>query len=395
MPRNRYDELTRYFHLNDSTKNPPRGSPGHDKLHKIRPIIQNAKRQFRFHYEPHKTLSVDEGMIKFKGRNSFIQFMPNKPTKWGFKAWGLCDSESYYLLDFNIYTGKDSYFPDRTVPLGTRVVTELVRNYYGKNHHVYFDNFFTSVQLMEILLKEKTYACGTVRMNRRGLPHAFKTCTITETGDSKKMQRGRLTAISWCDSGRHVNVLTTANPIGDATYTRYGKKDEPMVSYPKPIAISQYTKNFNGVDKNNQLRQYYKIATKARKWWKYLFWFVLDVTAINAYLLYAEAPGGPRQKRMSRKDFHLAVAKGLINGYTSRKRKVVIETSSPVIKKPVRHQLTKIQTKRGKRNCVLCAKGAERTATGNKIQSSWECTRCGVALCKDKGCFGEFHNFQQ
>ncbi|KAK7504159.1 hypothetical protein BaRGS_00004463 [Batillaria attramentaria] len=25
----------------------------------------------------------------------------------------------------------------------------------------------------------------------------------------------------------------------------------------------------------------------------------------------------------------------------------------------------------------------------------WECQNCGVALCKDRGCFGQFHNYQQ
>ena len=107
MSRNRYEQLTRYFHLNDSTKNPPRGSPGHDKLHKVRPILENAKRKFPEHYEPHMNIAVDEAMIKYKGRCPFIQYVPSKPSKWGIKAWGIADSNTYYLLDFNIYVRKE------------------------------------------------------------------------------------------------------------------------------------------------------------------------------------------------------------------------------------------------------------------------------------------------
>ena len=177
MSRNRYEQITRYFHLNDCSQNPPRTSPDHDKLHKVRPILDNAKQQFASHYQPHKNLCVDEAMIKYKGRCSFLQYLPCKPTKWGVKAWGLADSESFYLIDFNIYIGKDSKSANN-LPLGTRVVTDLVKNYYMKNHHVYFDNYFTSVDLMETLLSKKTYACGTVRLNRCGLPADIKNCKL-------------------------------------------------------------------------------------------------------------------------------------------------------------------------------------------------------------------------
>ena len=31
----------------------------------------------------------------------------NKPTKWGFKLWCLCDSESGYTMNFMVYREKD------------------------------------------------------------------------------------------------------------------------------------------------------------------------------------------------------------------------------------------------------------------------------------------------
>jgi len=44
------------------------------------------------------------------------------------------------------------------------------RELVGKNHHVYFDNFFTGVDLLISLKKDKIFACGTVHSNRTGLP---------------------------------------------------------------------------------------------------------------------------------------------------------------------------------------------------------------------------------
>ena len=55
---------------------------------------------------PHKQLSVDEAMIKFKGRSSLKQYMPKKPIKRGIKMWCRADSVNGYLCNFGIYTGK-------------------------------------------------------------------------------------------------------------------------------------------------------------------------------------------------------------------------------------------------------------------------------------------------
>ena len=58
--------------------------------------------------------------------------------------------------------------------LGARVVKDLTSNLRGKYHHAFFDNFFTSVDLLVDLEKEGVYACGTARKDRRGFPTALK-----------------------------------------------------------------------------------------------------------------------------------------------------------------------------------------------------------------------------
>ncbi|BFZ21094.1 hypothetical protein BsWGS_24133 [Bradybaena similaris] len=115
---------------------------------------------------------------------------------------------------------------------------------------------------------------------------------------------------------------------------------------------------------------------------------------INAYILHLEAPGGPHPKCLTQLNFHLAVATGLINGFSSRKRTSQVQTPAPAIKKPVVHVPTKTQTQRGVRTCVVCADGPDRTSVGRKLQTSWQCERCKVALCKQKGCFAKFHNYE-
>ncbi|KAF9818522.1 hypothetical protein SFRURICE_012546, partial [Spodoptera frugiperda] len=49
---------------------------------------------------------------------------------------------------------------------------------------VYFDNFFSSVALLEKLKTENTYACGTIRSNRKGLPGNMLADSQMKRGDS-------------------------------------------------------------------------------------------------------------------------------------------------------------------------------------------------------------------
>jgi len=36
-------------------------------------------------------MSIDEAMVKYKGRVFFRQYMPKKPIKWGIKVWMIAE----------------------------------------------------------------------------------------------------------------------------------------------------------------------------------------------------------------------------------------------------------------------------------------------------------------
>ena len=96
----------KYLHLNDKEKMLAPGTPNHDKLYKVRPLLEMITERFKSVYTPTHNLSVDESIISYKGRLSWIQYMPKKPHKWGIKAWALADSSNGYIVNFKIYTGK-------------------------------------------------------------------------------------------------------------------------------------------------------------------------------------------------------------------------------------------------------------------------------------------------
>ena len=54
----------------------------------------------------------------------------------------------------------------------------------------------------------------------------------------------------------------------------------------KPSIVDEYNMSMNGVDKADQYTVYYAFVRKSRKWWRKLFFWLLEVTLVNSYILY-------------------------------------------------------------------------------------------------------------
>lgn len=88
MTRTRFKQITAMIHLNNNATNFPRNHPNYDKLHKVRPVIEDLNKAISevFFYRPLNLAAVDESMIPFKGRSSLKQYNPMKPIKRGYKV---------------------------------------------------------------------------------------------------------------------------------------------------------------------------------------------------------------------------------------------------------------------------------------------------------------------
>lgn len=92
-----------------------------------------------------------------------------KPIKRGYKIWSMVDQKGY-MLAFKIYRGKEECInPDFSgLGLGERVVLELTKSVWNQYREVYFDNLFSSTQLIQKLKLEKTLACGLLELIGNG-----------------------------------------------------------------------------------------------------------------------------------------------------------------------------------------------------------------------------------
>ena len=158
ISHDRFRELSRYLHFVDNNTLLPWDSTEYDRLGKVRPLIDHLSQKFKSLYEVNREVTVDEAMIKFQGRSSLKQYMPLKPTKRGIMVWVLADSHNGYFSRFEVYTGKKGSTAENN--LGTRVVKTLTAELKGKDHHVFFDNFFTNECLLQDLLADDIYSQG-------------------------------------------------------------------------------------------------------------------------------------------------------------------------------------------------------------------------------------------
>jgi hypothetical protein len=176
ITRDRYREISRYLHYADNTSLSPRGTSGFDRLGKVRPLLSYLHDRFSSVYTPGRRIAVDEAMIKFQGRSSLKQYMPKKPIKRGIKVWVLGESNTGYFSRFEVYCGKKDGATEHN--LGARVVKDLTKDFQGKYHTVFFDNFFTSWALIQDLEDDGIYSVGTARKDRKQFPQQLKNVKL-------------------------------------------------------------------------------------------------------------------------------------------------------------------------------------------------------------------------
>ena len=246
------------------------------------------------------------------------QYMPMKPVKRGFKVWVRADAVTGYFCDFDVYVGKPSDGTTTEVGLGERVVLQLSERLRGGNYELFCDNYFITCHLLDTLHQHQLYACGTTRTNRRGFQEALKNVTL-ERGEHRFCQRGQLVASVWMDK-KPVNMLSTLSQA-DVTHTAHRRqRDGSRLPVQCSDAVVLYNQYMGGVDKGDQLRQYYRVRTKCRKYYKYIFRFLFDVAITNSYILSLFTPTSMPVTHQSLKAFRLGLADQLVGNYCTRKR---------------------------------------------------------------------------
>lgn len=371
--RNRYLEIKKNLHFNDNAKLDTTANPDF----KISPLMQKMNERYLQFGIFSKNLSIDEQMVRYYGHHYFKQFIRGKPIRFGFKQWTMCCAETGYCYQTELYTGKRNNDCE-TQGLGEYVIMKnaaLLEN--PSNHVLYFDNFFTSFDLMKRLKEKNIAATGTVRCNR------LNNCPVKSDHEFKKECRGSLDyrfdtqneiiCVAWKDN-KCVRILSNHQGIEPISHvSRWSKTEKKQVKIVQPHCINNYNKFMGGVDKLDWYVNKYRIKIRAKKWYFPIFTNILDTAIVNAYVLFCHA-----NENVPLLEFRRRIARAYLQrtsisnpknpGRPSLQKQSLKRVPEELRKDPTGHYLER--TTEGKqRKCAICKTNVRK-----------QCGKCNVGL---------------
>ena len=292
-------------------------------------------------------------------------------------AWACLDGMCVWGIEnfnnvFCFITGKDDTLP----PSGSvteSVVLELAKGLENRGHHLFCDNYYTGVPLFSSLRDLGFGACGTVRVNRRGVPKELTTTKLAKGEVLTAQTEDGTLALKWMDK-RPVTLLSTIH-------------DDTMVTKVR----------------RTRLLSYYGFSHRTVKWWRRAFYHLLEVGVVNAYILYTESEqaGGECQnlssmcdndntgRKLDHEQVRVQLAIQLLEEAGTQPPQPQ-QHPPPITRLTERHFLERVPPRvsgqQAQPECVVCSK---QKGKGRKT-TTYQCKQCKLAMCVVP-CFELYH----
>lgn len=322
MSRDKFEEIKskiKYSKTKDQDSN--------DKGWRVRALLRIFQRNILKFGIWRTALSIDEMMAKSYARTSLKQFIRGKPIRFGLKFWGLCTSDGY-LLNLDLYCGKNSKIGDKLVKcaLGSRVVLNLLKQFFemtppGKipQFHLYFDNYFTGMDLMVHLQKLGLKSTGTIRENRVKEKNVIDKKAPRGTYIVKHEQNSHINYITLMDS-KPVSIVSTAAGVTPLLPSRrYDSQTRSKIEIPFPQAFHLYNKFMGGVDLHDGHCSNVLPSIRSKKWTWVVFIRLIQASITNSLVIFNAATD--EKKKAGTKEFAISIAKCYIQKGQQMRRK--------------------------------------------------------------------------
>jgi hypothetical protein len=380
MPRNKFQLILAFLHFSNNEDRVPNGEPGHDRLFKIRRIIDELVPKFSALYSPHKPLSLDEMTIPFKGRSRLRVYNKDKPDKYGYKVYVLSEGGSGYVLKWNMHVGAPlpGDDPDQLGSTHLTVRRLLIPTYINKGHEVYMDSYYTSPRLALEFSELETGICGTVSFKRKAMPvELSKDNLVLHKGDPPvHMRSGKLLAVAWHDVKRLTMLTSLHSNAVVPKRIRSKETEDGFREVQKPMCVDKYNSHMGGVDTSDQRMKTYLFPHRSRKWYMRIINAIISICIVNSYILYMKVK--PEQHgHPTLKEYIKLICIELLEGYAKKERKVGKPTNRGVLPQRLteRHWLDEADDRP---DCVVCS---DRSRPKGRRQTKFRCRVCDIGLC--------------
>lgn len=372
----RFKELLRYLRFDDFNTRQIRLV--NDKLASIREVWRQFI--FRLHsvYIPSWKLTIDEQLLVTRGRCAFRQYIPSKPGKYGIKIYWLCDSLNSFPLNGEVYVGKQpGHIGIENSP--TELVMRLSQPWLNSGRNITGDNFFTSSELTERLLNNRTTYVGTIRKNKRDIPNELFASRSRTVESSIFCFDNQLTLVSYVPKRNKSVILLSSMHHSD---------EIQPTNHNKPDIIHFYNQTKSGVDNFDHLARVYSCKRRTKRWPMTIFFNILDSAAIASYVLWIlRFPNWDITTSHRRRNFLKELSGSLIGPFIQRRiqNPRALQPGVRSALKALGYQLLNVQQphleninvpNQNRKRCIFCRRNKDR-------KSKSICSNCQVSCCSD------------
>lgn len=195
--------------------------------------------------------------------------------------------------DFFVYQGSTTDLSTtrvRNFGFCASTVLHLADRLQKRGHKLYFDNYFSSYPLLEILKEKGINAGGTIRVDRFAKPPLFSDQDMAKNGrgysESVVSENKKVVIVNWQDN-KCVRLASNFVGIGTVdTAKRWEKKLKKHIDVNRPEIVSLYNGGMGGVDLLDQLISYYRVFIRSKKWALRIIFHFVDFAICASWLEY-------------------------------------------------------------------------------------------------------------
>ncbi|KAL8561112.1 hypothetical protein ACOMHN_033695 [Nucella lapillus] len=309
MSRDRFKILMSSLRFDDKSTRSNRRTK--DAFAPFRDVWDEFNKNLSTYYIAGSLLTVDEQLMPFRGRCSFLQYLPSKPDRYGMKVFWVADSANNFPLLGIPYLGRP-LGQDRQVNFGRNIALQLATPFFKSGRNITCDNFFTDLALVEGCQNNGLTVVGTVRSNKTFLPYPFKSKRNLPLHGSEFVYNKTATLVNY--QGKRLKNTVLLSSMHDEGMVKPGAPKQ------KPEIGLFYNQTKGAVDSLDKLAHAYTCKRISKRWPFVMFANIIDLATVAARCVWSiKFEDDALANKDARSAFIQCISKSLMLPYMKRR----------------------------------------------------------------------------